>query len=87
MTVMTWNGLLSRPRLHAGLGNVLGVRVNRPSAISPYAAADGTPDIETRDVKATADGRILQVTMEETAHTTKTAFRGWSSTTRATHAE
>ena len=42
----------------------------------PYAAAEGTPDAEIREVKATAEGRIVQVTMAETAQTTRTAFLG-----------
>lgn len=84
---MAWNGLLHRPRLHAGLGNCFGVQKRRPRDMRPYAAADGTPAAETRDVKATGDGRMVQVIREETAHTTMTAFRGCPSTTVATQGE
>jgi hypothetical protein len=45
--------------------------------MSPYAAAEGTPAAEMRDVKATADGRIVQVTSEANPQITITAFLGW----------
>jgi len=44
--------------------------------MSPYAAADGTPAAETRDVKAVDDGRSVHVMIEETPQTTSTALRG-----------
>jgi hypothetical protein len=44
--------------------------------MSPYAAAEGTPAAEMRDVKATAEGRIVQVTSEANPHITITAFLG-----------
>lgn len=75
-TPMSWNGLLHRPRLQAGFGNRFGVQNNRPRQIRPYAAALGTPAAETREVKATLDGRIVQVMSAATAHTTMTAFLG-----------
>ena len=81
---MTWNGLLSRPRLQAGLGKFLGVRKSRARQISPYAAAEGTPAAETREVKATAEGRMVQVMTAATPQTTRTALRGWPATTRET---
>tara|TARA_R110002060_G_scaffold75796_1_gene85691 strand:+ start:505 stop:789 length:285 start_codon:yes stop_codon:yes gene_type:complete len=48
----------------------------RPKQISPYAAADGTPAAEMRDVKATEEGRIVHVTSDATIQITSTAFRG-----------
>lgn len=60
----------------------MGVKNKRPNEINPYAAADGTPAAETRDVKATEEGRIVHVIIEETTHTTMTALRGCPSTTR-----
>lgn len=73
---MNWNGLLHRPKLHRGLGNLFGVKKNLPNAMSPYAAADGTPAAEISDVNATADGRIVQVTSEANPQITSTAFLG-----------
>lgn len=84
---MAWKGLLHRPRLQAGLGNWLGVKKSRPRQIRPYAAAEGTPAAETSEVNATDDGRIVHVMSEETPQTTKTAFRGWPSTTWATQGD
>lgn len=84
---MAWKGLLRRPRLQAALGKLLGVRNSRPIQISPYAAADGTPAAETRDVNATEDGSMVQVMMDATAQTTMTAFRGCPSTTWDTQGE
>lgn len=76
MVTMAWNGLLRRPRLHAGFGNSFGVRKRRPRQISPYAAAEGTPEAETNEVNATADGKIVQVTIAAIPQTTRTALRG-----------
>ena len=76
-TAINWNGLLSLPRLHLGLGNVFGVRMSLERQIRPYAAADGTPAAETRLVNAVLEGRIVQLTMAETTQTTMTAFLGW----------
>lgn len=84
---MAWNGLLRRPRLHAGLGNLFGVKNKRPRQMSPYAAAEGTPAADTREVKATEDGKMVQVIIEATTHTTMTALRGCPSTTRETQCE
>jgi hypothetical protein len=53
----------------------------------PYAAAEGTPAAETRDVKATSDGRSVQVMMDATVQTTMTAFRGWPLCTFETQEE
>ena len=69
------------------MGKFLGVKNKRPNEINPYAAADGTPAAETRDVKATEEGRIVHVIIEETTQTTMTAFRGCPSTTRAVQLE
>lgn len=55
--------------------------------MSPYAAADGTPAADTREVKATDDGKMVQVIMDATTHTTMTALRGCPSTTRETQGE
>lgn len=82
-----WNGLLHTPRLHAAFGNSLSDRKSRPKHIRPYAAADGTPAAETRDVKATDEGRSVQVMTEETPHTTSTALRGCPSDTWDTQLE
>jgi hypothetical protein len=71
-----WNGLLQCPRFHLGLGKVLGVKKTLPKQISPYAAAEGTPAAEIRDVNATLDGKIVQVTTDATAQTTMIAFWG-----------
>jgi hypothetical protein len=76
-TPMNWNGLLHRPRLHCGLGKRFGVQRRRPRQIRPYAAALGTPAAETREVKATLEGRMVQVTRAATPQTTMTALRGW----------
>jgi hypothetical protein len=76
---MNWKGLLSLPRFHRGLGKLFGVRKNLPKQIKPYAAAEGTPAAEIREVKATPDGRIVQVTMLAMPQTTRTALRGWPS--------
>ena len=73
---MIWNGRLSRPRLHRGFGNLLGVINTRARQIRPYAAADGTPAAEMRDVKATLDGRIVHVTIAATPQTTMMALYG-----------
>lgn len=73
---MNWNGLLNLPRLQRGVGKLLGVMKKRPRHIKPYAAADGTPAAEIKDVNATADGRIVQVMTAATPHITRTAFRG-----------
>lgn len=53
----------------------------------PYAAALGTPAAETSEVKATPDGRMVQVTSAATPQTTRTAFLGWPFSTRATQDE
>ena len=84
---MNWNGLLSFPRLHLGLGNVLGVRTSLERQIRPYAAAEGTPAAETRLVNAVLDGRIVQLIMAETTQTTMTAFLGWPFETWETQPE
>jgi hypothetical protein len=76
---MNWNGLLSFPKLHRGLGKLLGVRKTRPKQIKPYAAAEGTPAAEIREVNATPEGRIVQVIKAETPQMTRTALRGWPS--------
>ena len=55
---------------------MVGVKKTRPKQISPYAAAEGTPAAEMREVKATLDGRMVQVTSAATPHTTATAFCG-----------
>lgn len=86
-TAMNWNGLLHFPRLHFGVGNRSRVQKSRPRQIRPYAAALGTPAAETREVKATLDGRMVQETMAPTPQTTMTAFRGWPSLTRETQPE
>lgn len=44
--------------------------------INPYAAAEGTPAAETRDVNATAEGSMVHVMIAATNHTTRTAFLG-----------
>lgn len=74
---MNWKGLLSLPKLHLGFGKFLGVKKNRPKQISPYAAADGTPAADIREVNATAEGRMVHVTIAATPQTTRTAFFGW----------
>jgi hypothetical protein len=76
-TPMNWNGLLHRPKLHCGLGKRFGVQSRRPRQIRPYAAALGTPAAETREVKATLEGKMVQVTSAATPQTTMTALRGW----------
>ncbi len=48
----------------------MGVRKSRAREMRPYAAADGTPAADTREVKATADGRMVQVMIEATPQTT-----------------
>lgn len=56
--------------------------------MSPYAAAEGTPAAEMSDVKATLEGRMVQVTRAATVQTTTTALRGWPcSETRETQDE
>lgn len=75
-TDMSWNGLLSRPRDHLASIFSPEVKVNLPRLMSPYAAAEGTPAAETREVNATPDGRIVQVIIAATPHTTRTAFLG-----------
>ena len=55
----------------------VGVKKKRPKQMSPYAAEDGTPAAEMREVKATAEGRIVQVTTAAMPQTTRTALRGW----------
>jgi hypothetical protein len=83
---MTWKGLLNRPSDHFASSGSFGVKNNRPRLISPYAAADGTPAADTREVKATAEGKIVQVMTAATPQTTRTAFLGWpSADTRDTH--
>jgi hypothetical protein len=72
---MNWNGLLSFPKLHRGFGKLRGVRKIRPKQISPYAAADGTPAAEMREVNATPEGRIVQVMEAEIPQMTRTALR------------
>ncbi len=85
---MNWNGLLSFPKLHRGSGKLRGVRKIRPKQISPYAAADGTPAAEMREVNAAPEGRIVQVTEAEIPQMTRTALRGWpSDDTRETQFE
>lgn len=87
-TPMNWNGLLHRPRLHRGFGNRFGVSTSRHRQMRPYAAAEGTPAAEMSDVKATMEGRMVQVTRAATAQTTTTALRGWPcSETRETQPE
>lgn len=81
-------GLLHHPKLHLASGKLLGVRNTLPKQISPYAAADGTPAAEISDVKATAEGKIVQVIIDATTQITITAFLGCpSSETFATHEE
>lgn len=46
------------------------------NAMSPYAAIVGTPPAETRDVKATWEGRIVQRSNEPKTNMTVTALRG-----------
>lgn len=75
-TEINWNGLLSRPRDHFASSFSPEVKVNLPRLMSPYAAAEGTPAAETREVNATADGRMVQVITAATPHTTRTAFLG-----------
>lgn len=53
----------------------------------PYAAALGTPAAETRDVKATSEGRSVQLMSAETPQTTMTALRGWPLWTLETQLE
>jgi len=66
----------------------LGVRKTRPKHINPYAAAEGTPAAEMRDVNATPEGKIVQVMSAETPQITRTALRGWpSGDTLETHPE
>jgi hypothetical protein len=66
----------------------LGVRKIRPKQMRPYAAAEGTPAAEMSDVNATAEGRMVHVTIAATAHTTMTALRGCpSAETRETQLE
>lgn len=87
-TEITWKGLLSRPSDHFASSGSLGVNTSRPRLISPYAAADGTPAADTREVNATADGRMVQVIIAATIQTTRTAFCGWpSAETRDTQAD
>ena len=76
---MNWNGLLSFPKPHRGSGKLRGVRKKRPKQIIPYAAADGTPAAEMREVNATPEGRIVQVMEAEIPQMTRTALRGWPS--------
>lgn len=47
-----------------------------PKQISAYAAAEGTPAAEIKEVNATGDGRMVHVMREETPQITKTALRG-----------
>ena len=84
---MNWNGLLHRPKLHCGLGKRFGVQNRRPRQIKPYAAALGTPAAETREVKATLEGKMVQVTSAATPQTTMTALRGWPPCTWETQPE
>lgn len=86
-TPITWNGLDHFPRLHAGLGNRFGVRKRRARQMRPYAAAEGTPAAETSEVKATSEGRMVQVINDATAQTTMTALRGWPLWTTDTQEE
>lgn len=76
---MNWNGLLSFPKPHRGSGKLRGVRKKRPKQIIPYAAADGTPAAEMREVNATPEGRIVQVMEADIPQMTRTALRGWPS--------
>jgi hypothetical protein len=75
---MNWNGLLSFPKLQRGFGKLCGIKT-RPKQIKPYAAAEGTPAAEAREVNATPEGRIVQVTRAETPKITSTALRDWPS--------
>ena len=45
-------------------------------AINPYAAIVGTPPAETRDVKATWEGKIVQRIVAPKMNMTVTALRG-----------
>jgi hypothetical protein len=51
-------GLLHFPRLHLALGKCFGVKKKRPKQ-SPKAAVEGTPAALIREVKATAEGKIV----------------------------
>lgn len=86
-TPMSWNGLLHRPRLHSGVGNLSRVNRSLPRQMRPYAAALGTPAAETNEVKATLEGRMVHVTREATVQTTITALRGWPALTLDTQPE
>lgn len=80
--------MLSRPRDHFASSLSPEVKVSLPRLIRPYAAAEGTPAADTKDVNATADGRMVHVIMAATPHTTRTAFLGCpSADTRDTHPE
>lgn len=48
-----------------------------PRQIRPYAAADGTPAAEIRDVNATSEASMVQVIKEATPQMTRTALLGW----------
>ncbi len=64
------------------------MRNTRPKQISPYAATDGTPAAEIREVNATPEGRTVQVMEAEIPQITRTALRGWpSDDTRETQFE
>jgi hypothetical protein len=71
-----WNGLLKRPKLHFGVGNFFGVRNTLPRQMTPYAAAEGTPAADIRDVNATSDASMVHVMTDATPHTTVTALLG-----------
>jgi hypothetical protein len=72
-----WDGLLSSPKLYRGLGQLLEVRKTRPKKINPYAAAEGTPVAKIRDVNATPESKIEQVTVAAIPQIMRTTLRSW----------
>lgn len=59
-TTIKYMGGPHLPKYHLLLWKWPGVTVRRKRAINPYAAIVGTPPAETREVKATLEGRIVQ---------------------------
>ena len=64
------------PKLHGERWNFLGVKNVRPNAMSAYAVIVGTPAAETREVKATGEGRIVHSSNAATVCMTMIAFVG-----------
>ena len=49
----------------------------RPKQINPYATAEGTPAAEMRDINATPESKIEQVTVATIPQITRTMLRSW----------